>query len=98
VASQFPRTATTVAIPTVAEAASGALGVGIESISIGYDIYKKQKEHKAGKISTLKFNFFSSSSNENQLNLMIMLKQRRKRVVILTKNIPPSLTRMKKIL
>jgi hypothetical protein len=55
VASQFPRTATTVAIPAVAEAASGALGVGIESISMGYDIYKKRKEHKAGKISTLKF-------------------------------------------
>ena len=55
IATKFPRSAAAAAAPAAAEAIGGALGAGIEGISTTYDIYKKRKELKDGKINDIKF-------------------------------------------
>ena len=51
----FIRSAISAALPSVAEAAGSVIGIGIESALMGYDIHKKYKDKKEGKLSTLKF-------------------------------------------
>lgn len=55
IATKFPRNAVAAGIPAAAEAAGTLLGVGIEGISMGYDIYQKHKEFKEGKLNEIKF-------------------------------------------
>lgn len=55
IATKFPRTAITAVFPAAAEAAGSVIGVGIEGISMGYDIYQKHKEFKEGKVTEMKF-------------------------------------------
>lgn len=55
IATKFPRSAISTALPAAAEVAGGALGAGVEAISVGYDIYKKNQELKDGKINEMKF-------------------------------------------
>ena len=55
IATKFPCSAAAAAAPAAAEAIGGALGAGIEGISTTYDIYKKRKELKDGKINDIKF-------------------------------------------
>jgi hypothetical protein len=54
-ASRFPRSIAAAALPSVAEAAGSVIGIGIEGIAMGYDIHKKYKDNKDGKLSTIKF-------------------------------------------
>ena len=55
IATKFPRSIAAAALPAVAEAAGSVIGIGIEGITMGYDIHKKYKDKKDGKLSTLKF-------------------------------------------
>jgi outer membrane lipoprotein SlyB len=55
IATKFPRTAVATVLPVAAEGAAGLLGAGIESASASYDIYKKHKDLKEGKINDVKF-------------------------------------------
>lgn len=55
VATNFPRSAVTAGLPLVAEAAGSAIGVGVESVTMGIDLYKAHKNLKEGKVSELKF-------------------------------------------
>lgn len=55
VATKFPRSAVSNALPAVADAACAVLGAGIEGIAVGYDIYQKNKDLQQGKINTIKF-------------------------------------------
>lgn len=55
IATKFPRSAISSALPAAAEVAGGAIGAGVEAISAGIDIHKKYKEVKDGKINELKF-------------------------------------------
>lgn len=55
IASKFPRSAVSSALPAAAEVAGGAIGAGVEAVSMGYDIYKKNQQLKDGKINEIKF-------------------------------------------
>jgi len=55
IATKFPRSAISSALPAAAEVAGGAIGVAVESISTGYDIHQKHKQLKDGKINDVKF-------------------------------------------
>lgn len=54
-ATNFPRGAASAGLPVVAEAAGPALGVGVEGVSMGFDLYKAHKNLKEGKVSEIKF-------------------------------------------
>jgi hypothetical protein len=55
ISSSFPRNIAATSLPVVAEAAGSIIGIGVEGISMGYDIHKKYKENKDGKLGTIKF-------------------------------------------
>ncbi|RMZ94841.1 MATH and LRR domain-containing protein PFE0570w-like [Brachionus plicatilis] len=55
VATNFPRGAVTAGLPAVAEAAGSAIGVGVEGVTMGFDLYKAHKNLKEGKVSEIKF-------------------------------------------
>lgn len=55
IATRFPRSVAAASLPAVAEAAGSVIGIGLEGISMTYDIHKKYKQNKEGKISTIKF-------------------------------------------
>jgi len=55
ISSSFPRNIAATTLPVVAEAAGSIIGIGVEGISMGYDIHKKYKENKDGKLGTIKF-------------------------------------------
>jgi hypothetical protein len=55
IATKFPRSGVSAGLPAAAETASSFIGVGIESFSVGYDIYQKHKEYKTGQINDTKF-------------------------------------------
>jgi hypothetical protein len=55
IASRFPRTGVSAGIPAAAEAAGSLIGIGIEGLSMGYDIYQKHKEVKEGRLQEIKF-------------------------------------------
>lgn len=55
IATKFPRSAVAAVAPAAAEGVAGLLGAGIESVSASYDIYKKHKDLKEGKINDVKF-------------------------------------------
>lgn len=54
-ATNFPRGAASAGLPVVAEAAGPVLGVGVEGVSMGFDLYKAHKNLKEGKVSEIKF-------------------------------------------
>ncbi|CAF0771215.1 unnamed protein product [Brachionus calyciflorus] len=55
IATKFPRSAVSAGLPAAAEAAGSVIGVGIEGISMGVDLYKAHKNFKEGKTSEMKF-------------------------------------------
>lgn len=55
IATKFPRSGVAAGASAAAHVSGTALGIGLESVSMGYDIYTKHKELKEGKINDMKF-------------------------------------------